>query len=210
MTELPIRDDVIYQEMMVHPALFMHSHPKKIAIIGDEQCGVLKEILHHPEVDSVDHVDSKQARLIHHDERITLYKESVSEWIKNKLPESLDIIIIASDEPMPAMAAFFNLLHPDGILVHQGDSPFKINSLKNLQQKITASGFEDLHFLIYSQPNFPAGLRTALLAKKHGNFRKIREKDIFNKTFKTHYYNFDIHQAALVLPEFMRHELQPI
>ena len=36
---------------------------------------------------------------------------------------------------------------------------------------------------------------------------KEYEKDIFNKSFSTRFYNLDVHKAAFALPEFMRIEL---
>jgi len=53
----------------------------------------------------------------------------------------------------------------------------------------------------------PSGSRTAIMAIKTGTFKRIREKDIYNKPFATKFYNFDMHKAALALPEFVREEL---
>jgi hypothetical protein len=43
-----------------------------------------------------------------------------------------------------------------------------------------------------------------MMATKCPIFPRIREKDIYNKTFVTRYYNFDTHKAACVLPEFVK------
>lgn len=204
MTDFLVKDHIIYQEMMAHPALFMHPHPKKIAIIGDEDCGILQEVLRHPEAMLVTHVNEKPARLIHHDERIQLYTHDVTHWIQHTEKNTIDILIIAEEATPAHFKAFFELLNPQGLMIQQSVSPFQIAQLKTLQDQFTQAGFTDIHFSIYPQPHFPSGMRTAILAKKHGNFHRIREKDIFNKPFHTNYYNFDIHKASLVLPEFMR------
>lgn len=209
MTEFNVKDEVIYQEMMSHPALFMHPHPKKIAILGDDDCGILQEVLRHADVNEIQHVNEKPPRLIHHDDRTLLYTETLSKWVEEIPEASLDIIIIA-EEPTPKyFKHFFKLLDAEGFLIQLSNSPFHVIGLKNLQEQFAHNGFTDIQFVIYSQPHFPGGMRTAVMAKKHGNFKRIREKDVYNRAFTTSYYNFDVHKASLVLPEFMRKELEP-
>ena len=48
------------------------------------------------------------------------------------------------------------------------------------------------------------------MATKRAAFKRVREKEIFNRPFTTRYYNYDVHKAALVLPEFMRSELESV
>ena len=49
-TMLTSRDNFIYHEMMSHPALFTHSNPKNVVIVGGGDCGTLREVLKHKEV----------------------------------------------------------------------------------------------------------------------------------------------------------------
>ena len=44
------KDNFIYHEMMSHPALYWHPHPKRVAIVGGGDCGTLREVLKHQEV----------------------------------------------------------------------------------------------------------------------------------------------------------------
>ena len=46
------RDNFIYHEMMTHPVLFTHPAPERVAIIGGGDCGTLREVLRHPEVNA--------------------------------------------------------------------------------------------------------------------------------------------------------------
>lgn len=50
LTEL---DECAYHETMAHSALFLHLNPKKILIIGGGDCGIAREVLKHPSVESV-------------------------------------------------------------------------------------------------------------------------------------------------------------
>lgn len=59
--QLTEKDGNSYNEMMVHPAMFTHRMPKRVLIIGGGDGYVLSEVLKHPEVEHVDHVDLDSA-----------------------------------------------------------------------------------------------------------------------------------------------------
>jgi len=42
-----------YHEALVHPAMFAHDHPKRVAIIGGGECATLREVLKHNTVEHV-------------------------------------------------------------------------------------------------------------------------------------------------------------
>ena len=47
------RDEFAYQEMMVHVPMCAHPCPKKVAVIGAGDGGILREILKHESVESI-------------------------------------------------------------------------------------------------------------------------------------------------------------
>jgi spermidine synthase len=206
----PLHDSIIFQEMMSHPAIFSHPRPKKIAILGDENGGILLEVLKHPSITHIWHASEHALKLDIDDVRASLHAGNIDRWIANMQIETLDILIVAQDANPHYFDRFASLLNDDGMMIQQSESPFYLTTLKKCQQELSASGFSDIHFLTFTQPHFPTGCRTAIIARKHNNFRRIREKDIFNKTFSTRFYNFDVHKASLVLPEFMREELETL
>ncbi len=55
------RDEFVYHEMLVHPAMFTHADPKRVLIIGGGDCGTLREVLKHDSVQQVDMVELDQA-----------------------------------------------------------------------------------------------------------------------------------------------------
>lgn len=59
--QLTEKDGNSYNEMMVHPVMFSHNMPKRVLIIGGGDGYVLSEVLKHPEVEHVDHVDLDSA-----------------------------------------------------------------------------------------------------------------------------------------------------
>src|SRR5262245_51601048 len=47
------RDEFIYHEMIVHPALLAHPKPERVLIIGGGDGGSVREALKHPEAKSI-------------------------------------------------------------------------------------------------------------------------------------------------------------
>lgn len=47
------RDEMAYQEMIVHMPLFAHPNPRKVLIIGGGDGGVLREVAKHPSVEVI-------------------------------------------------------------------------------------------------------------------------------------------------------------
>lgn len=43
--------------MISHPVLFTHTAPNRVAIIGGGDCGTLRKVLKHPEVEKVTQID---------------------------------------------------------------------------------------------------------------------------------------------------------
>nr|WP_308874516.1 hypothetical protein [Thiothrix subterranea] len=66
-TMVTTRDNFVYHEMMAHPVLFSHPAPKRVCIIGGGDCGTLREVLRHPEVEAAIQIDI--------DERVTRVSE---------------------------------------------------------------------------------------------------------------------------------------
>jgi spermidine synthase len=197
-------DSAIFSEMMSHPALFTHPHPKKLVIISEADNNILPEVLKHANVRDIALVTPGNPSLSLDQHNVTLYSIE-SNWINDIAPNSIDIVINASSN-ITLLPKFHRILHEEGILIQQSASPLQLVILKSLIDQLRTAGFYNPQILNFPQPSFSSGWRSALMVAKSGNFRRIREKIVFNKTFKTYYYNLDTHKASLVLPEFMREE----
>jgi spermidine synthase len=199
---MDINDAAIYQEMLIHPAIFSHFFPQKIAIIGDVNCHLLEEALKHETLTEIWEITPylsqeppKQANIHYYDNLPTLPADH------------FDIIVTTENYSEDAMPGLFNALLSDGVLVQLGDSPFNVASLRAMQIHLQLIGFRDVHILSFPQPSYSTGWRAAIMAKKNSIFKRVREKAIFNKNFSTQYYNLDVHKGSLVIPEFMREAL---
>lgn len=224
-TMVSTRDNFFYHEMMSHPALYTHPNPKRVWIIGGGDCGTLREVLKHPSVEQAVQIDidEKVTRLAevyfpelcesNNDPRADLKFIDGIKWVKDAKPNSVDIIIIDSTDPVgPAEGLFgeafyrdcVNCLTDDGILVQQSESALlHLNLIKEMRAAMTKSGFSHTQTLFFPQCIYPSGWWSATMASKQA-FLPFREQDCQNKPFDTNYYNADIHKAALAQPEFFK------
>ncbi len=195
------RDTLIYREMMAHTPLFTHRNPQTVAIWDAEDRGTSAEILKHASIATLWQVEFSQ----HHNPKAKYFSESINEFLEKT--DNLDILIVGHHTTHLNFSHCIQALDAEGLLITLCESPFDVAALKNTQQQLRKAGFQDILPLTFPQPNFATGWRSAVMAVKEGTIKRPREKDIFNKTFTTGYYNFDMHKAAFALPEFMREEL---
>ncbi len=69
-------DEYIYHEALVHPAMLMHSNPKRVLIIGGGEGATLREVLRHPSVEQAVMVDIDE-------EVVNLCKQYLPQWHKS-------------------------------------------------------------------------------------------------------------------------------
>jgi len=223
------RDNFLYHEMMSHPALFTHARAKRVVIIGGGDCGTLREVLKHDEVESAIQVeiDERVTRLAeryfpelcesNNDPRAQLLFIDGIKWMAECEPESLDVVIVDSTDPIGPAEGLFNeafyasclkALRQGGILVQQSESPLAhLPLLQSMRNAMKGAGFHALRTLTFPQPCYPTGWWSATLARKGSDLSAFRERGAATKTFATRYYNAEMHKAALAMPEFLREAL---
>jgi spermidine synthase len=220
------RDNFIYHEMLTHPAIFTHINPKRVLIIGGGDCGTLKEVLKHEDIEEAWQVeiDERVTRLAeqyfpalceyNHDPRAHFYFGDGIKWVADTDPESYDIIIIDSTDPVGPAEGLFSkpfyqqchkALRKGGIIVQQSESPlFHLKLIGSMRNAMKESGFDTVQTLNFPQCTYPSGWWSATMAGKTNNLNNIRIQDIIDKPFETQFYNLNIHQAAMAYPEFFR------
>ncbi len=222
------RDNFIYHEMMSHPVLYTHAAPRRVAIIGGGDCGTLREVLKHREVEAVWQVDidERVTRVSERyfpdlcesngDPRAHLLFDDGIKWVKDAEPGSMDVIIVDSTDPIgPAEGLFNRAFYADclhalgegGLLVQQSESPLlHMKLLKDMHAAMRDAGFADVRTLQFPQPTYPSGWWTATLARKGQSVEGLRETDAAALR-GTRYYSAEIHRAAFVMPQFFTAEI---
>ncbi|HET7306940.1 MAG TPA: polyamine aminopropyltransferase [Gammaproteobacteria bacterium] len=221
------RDNFVYHEMMAHAALFTHPDPKRVAIIGGGDCGTLREVLKHPNVEHVVQIDIDEAvtRLSRQffpelcesndDPRAELMFRDGIRWIEDAEPDTLDVIIVDSTDPVGPGEVLFTpafyracrrALGERGVLVQQSESPLlHTRILQKMHADLRAAGFPATACLSFPQPTYPSGWWSATLAGPTVN--EFRERDAAGRKFGTRYYTPGVHRGALAMPAFVEEAL---
>lgn len=125
--QLTERDADSYNEMLAHIPLFQHSQPRRVLLIGGGDGYVLSEILKHPSVEHVDHVDLdgdvvetcrqyfgwKQAW---DDDRVSLHIADGAAFVRSAAPGSYDVIVQDSSDPWTWSESGEKVVLPSSVL----------------------------------------------------------------------------------------------
>ncbi len=217
---LTTKDNFFYHEMIAHPALLTHPDPKKVVIIGGGDCGTLREVLKHKGVESAVQcdIDEQVTRMAekyfpelcesNDDPRATLMWDDGLAYIKNLEPNSIDVIIVDSTDPVGPAEGLFNkaffadcfaALKDNGVLVQQSESPLMLLDLiKELRTEMGKAGFQEFQTLPFPQPCYPTGWWSVTMARKGGQGFDVRTAEL-----DTLYYTPEAHKAAQTLPPFV-------
>ena len=227
-TMVSSRENFLYHEMMTHPALFTHPAPKTVVIIGGGDCGTLREVLRHPGVEKayqidIDEVVTQMSEKYfpelcesNEDPRADIQFDDGIKFMADAADDSIDIIIVDSTDPVGPGEGLFNhafyanclrALKSDGIFVQQSESPLiHLKLINEMRDAMTDVGFADLQHVNFPQMIYPSGWWSATLAKKSGSFSGFRREEAKQaaQDWNLEYYNEDVHQGALALPNFVK------
>ncbi len=224
------RDEFIYHEMIVHPALLTHPQPKKILVIGGGDGGSIREIMKHPEVElavlceidglviekSIEFLPSMAAEIDGKNPRVKLHVDDGIAYIRAHQNE-FDIILVDSTDPIgPAVGLFaesfyhlvFSALKDDGIMVAQSESPFYHAEIqKNMYRNLRAV-FPIVEMYQAFIPTYPSGFWSfAFASKKYHPLTDFDPDRAARRPFHSRYYNEDLHRGAFMLPTFARENI---
>jgi spermidine synthase len=224
------RDNFFYHEMMGHVPLYTHANPKNVVIIGGGDCGTLREVLRHPNVQTAVQcdIDEQVTRMAEKyfpelcesngDPRATVMFDDGIAYMANAAPGSIDVIIVDSTDPVGPAEGLFNrafyanclkALRPDGLLVQQSESPLALMHLiLDMRAAMRDAGFESFRVLPFPQPCYPTGWWSLLMASpQKRDLTQFRAGDAGGKGFQTQYYSADVHRGALAMPPLMQRAL---
>ena len=229
---LTSRDNFIYHEMMTHPVLFTHTNPKVVVVVGGGDCGTLKEVLKHKQVQKAVQVeiDERVTRVSekffpelcesNNDTRAVFVFQDAIQWMQETKPDSLDVVILDTTDPVGQAARLFSpefygdclrALRDGGILVAQSESPlFNVELIQHIQKAMQEAGAEDVVTIHFPQCTYPSGWWSATMARKGQKLKGFRETAARKKTFSTRYYNADIHFACQALPSYLLEALEDV
>lgn len=225
------QDEHVYHEMITHPAALTHPNPRRVLVIGGGDGGTVREMARHPEVEEIvlveiDDVVIEQCRKwlpqtacgLDHD-KVKLIVGDGIDYVQKGEPESFDIIIIDSTDPLGPSEGLFtesfyrkahSMLAAKGILMVQSESPrIRVPIFQEIYtffDKIF--GQENVHCMMIHVPTYMPGTWSLAFCSKGGlhpradiNVERIMK---FQKSNDLNYYNDEMHMAAFALPTYVR------
>ncbi|MEA1961957.1 MAG: polyamine aminopropyltransferase [Bacillota bacterium] len=214
------KDEFVYHEMITQVALNAHPSPRNVLIIGGGDGGALREVLRHPLVEkgTLVEIDDRVIRASRDffPELAAGFEEPGAEiivddgikYIQDR-KDQFDVIIIDSTEPVgPAVQLFskefyqdcFEALKEDGMLVAQSESPFFNEDVIKMAHGGIQSVFPMTKLYLANIPTYPSGVWSFAVGSKKYDPEKI----VNNSVRELKYYNHQVHQAAFMLPNFVK------
>ena len=222
-TMLTTRDEFIYHEMIVHPAMAVHPGIQRVLVIGAGDGGTIRELTRYEHLRSIDWVEidgtvvELSERFLptltsgNRDPRVRLMVGDGVAYIEGYTGEPYDLIIIDSTDPVgPGEGLFgtsfyqacFNILSDEGIVINQAENPHYspewVTGISGKLKKI----FPVFAFYQAFIPTYPSGHWLFGFASKKRDPRTPAASPGFERALK--YYNREVHTAAFALPNFIK------
>lgn len=227
------KDEFIYHDMIVHPAMALNPNIKNVLIIGGGDGGTAREVLRYQHLEKVVMVEIDEevfrmcqkylpqtARGVEEDSRMTLIFDDGLAYVKNAVEGSFDLILVDSTDPISIGEGLFTnefyencyrVLSADGILINQHESPYFSNyaeemtkAHQKIKDKFTYSRVYQFHI-----PTYPSGhWLFGFASKTLDPIKDLNKEAWLAHNLKTKYYNLDLHQACFMLPSYVKEMLE--
>ncbi len=227
------RDEFIYDEMISHVPMAVHSGIRTILVIGAGDGGVVKELSRYDRVEEIDLVEMDplvieacRAYLPENasrmdDSRVHIYFENALRFIRSRISK-YDLIIVDSTDPFgPSEGLFtkefygscFTALKDDGIMVNQQGSPFYAQDAEAMKRshKRIVDTFPISRVYQAHIPTYAAGYWLfGFASKKYHPIDDFREEEWKALNLGTRYYTPRLHVGAFALPAFLEEMLKEV
>lgn len=216
-------DNPAYHEMMVHVPMQTHQNPKTVLIVGGGDGGALTEVLKYDSVERVVlcEIDKEVIRLSKKyfpewqssfsDPRLEIVAADGSKYIKEN-PNTFDVICVDSTDNFGPAEVLFQkpfyeslktALTDEGIAVTQSESIWYDTQLVAALCNQNKELFPFAAYYYTSIPTYPSGtIGFSFCSKKHNHLANVTHKGIA-KIQGRKYYNFHMHVASFMLPQFV-------
>jgi spermidine synthase len=228
------KDEFVYHENLIHPALTAHAAPKKVLIIGGGDGGSSEEALKHPSVEQVTMVEidgdviavaKEHFKAVHHgvfdNPRLSVRVEDGMKFVR-ETQEKFDLIALDLNDPMgPAEALysteFFQQLRlalaPGGALtLHIGSPMARPERVSELAQRLTGLFRIVRPYTMYI-PLYGSQWAMAVcsdkLDPKSFTADEIDRRIEQRKLQELRFYNGETHEGVFALPNYVRELVTP-
>ena len=222
------KDEFIYHDMIVHPAMATNPSIKRVLVIGAGDGGTVRELTRYASIEQIDmvEIDEVVTRACQEhmpltaskleESRVNLTFDDGLKFVANTEAGSYDLIIVDSTDPISVGAGLFTtefykdcfrILSENGILINQHESPYFggfADEMKRAHSKL-ANIFPIAEVYQAHIPTYPSGHWLFGFASKTMHPVKDIQADHWNGLgLATKYYNTDLHFGAFALPNYVK------
>lgn len=225
------KDEFIYHDMIVHPAMATNLDIKRVLVIGAGDGGTVRELTRYASIEHIDmveideivtrscqeHMPLTASKLT--DPRVKLIFDDGLKFAANATDGSYDLVIVDSTDPISVGAGLFTtefytdcfrILSENGILINQHESPYFESFAKEMKR--AHSKISDIFTVaeVYQAhiPTYPSGHWLFGFASKGLHPVSDMKTDAWNNLgLKTKYYNTELHVGAFALPTYVKEML---
>jgi spermidine synthase len=235
-TQSTERDEHIYHESLVHPAMLAHPNPVTVFIGGGGEGGTLREVLAHRSLERVvmmdldkEVVDLCRRYLPQHhrgsfdDERLALHHKDAREYLTS-CDERFDVIIMDLVDPLEGGSAYLlytaefyqivrSKMAPGGILVTQS-GPAGLLSFNECFTTIYHTLSETFKHTAAYQAHVPCFQTLwGFTMASDSPFLKLTDVDVDTRVqdrinHELGFYDGETHRNMFALPKFLRNGIQ--
>lgn len=229
------KDEFIYHEALVHPAMLLHPGPKAVFIAGGGEGATLREVLAYNTVQKVVMVDIDEEVIdicrrflpsLHQgsfdDSRLKLYHSDARKYLI-ETDERFDVVIIDLPEPLGEGPAYLlytqefyrivkDRLTEEGVISLQaGTTCLGITQVFTAVNNTLKTVFPIVTPYEANIPSFGGTWGFSLASKRHNPLKLLTgevEKRIRTRISKTlKFYDGLTHQGLFFIPKYLREEL---
>lgn len=227
------KDEFIYHEMIVHPAMAVHPNVKQVLVIGAGDGGVVRELTRYQTIETIDVVEIDEMvvkaciQYLPHtassfaDPRVNVHYQDGLKYIR-KYEQAYDLIIVDSTDPFgPGEGLFtkefygncYKALKDDGIMVNQHESPFYEEDAIAMQRahKRIVESFPISRVYQAHIPTYPSGhWLFGFASKTYHPITDLKSEEWKALGLRTRYYNSQLHVGAFALPNYVEELLEDV
>lgn len=223
------KDEFVYHDMIIHPAMAVKPDAKRVLIIGAGDGGTAREVARYKSIEQIDMVEIDEAvvracqkympstaDILDKEPRLNLMFRDGLEFVHNAPDGAYDLILVDSTDPAgPGEGLFttefykdcFRILSEDGILINQHEGAFfdgDIEEMKKAHAKIKKT-FPIAKVFGFTTPTYASGYWFFGFASKKLDpiaDHKPEQWEAFG--LETRYYNSDLHKGAFALSNHVK------
>lgn len=235
-TQSSQRDEFVYHEAIVHPAMILHGSPRRVLVLGGGEGATLREVLKYTSVEEAVMVDIDEDVVKVSREHLRFMNEGVFEDKRVKLvigdaldyvfstKDRYDVVIADLSDPLEEGPAYklytvefyrrvAEIIGGTGVFVTQATSPTNTPRTHAVIYRTIREVFRYTAYYHVFVPSFEATWGF-VIASNGRDPRKLEpehvDRELHRNNFKTRFYDGEAHKHMFSVPKHLREYIESV